>query len=109
MAEDQTNNQQDEEDDVTESTFDDQIQYFARELVIDAHDIGDAYKDRPDSLKAYFNARSGHEGTAAVIFFGLAVSAIAVLLKSDAPILNFWPLIVTAPLTGLGAWGIGHY
>jgi hypothetical protein len=99
MAEEQQSAERDEENDSREATFDDQVQYFARELVLDAQDINDTYKDRPESLKAYFNACSGFEGTAFLLNLGIVVSGVAALVTNTLS-----ALLITAPVTGLGMW-----
>ena len=82
----------DDPEDEVEATFDDQGEYFAKKLVLDAHDIGETYKHRPESLKAYFNA---HAERAPSWEFGGPVALVSHLMSVFSPA----TLVVTLPAT----------
>jgi hypothetical protein len=82
--------QQNDGDSADVVTFDDQVAYFAEEFVLDAHDIKEAYKEKPESLKSYFNAEAKTRGDGGMAGF---LGAGCLMFCIFTP----WTLIVTIP------------
>src|ERR1700692_2759898 len=81
------------EDSEPRVTLDDQVEFFAKKLVLNAHDVKQTYKDQPESLRAYFNAPAEAEGAAKVstLVCGMIAGPLAVF----AP----WTLFASLPLS----------
>jgi hypothetical protein len=88
MAE-QRDDQDGSDDDAREATFDDQVEYFAKEMVLNARDIKDTYKDQPEALTAYFNAHSQAVTDSSVFICGLVAGMLALVTP--------WTLLATLP------------
>ena len=84
-------NPEDEDEDEVEATFEDQVEFFAKEIVLDAHDIAETYKSRPESLRAYFNAHADAEPTGllglicGITCYGLATTVSPLTLAITVP------------------------
>ena len=52
MAEGSGRQSESNDDGDGEATFDVQVEFFAKELVLNAHDIKETYKDQPETLRA---------------------------------------------------------
>lgn len=74
-------------------TFDDQVTHFAEELVLDAQDIKEAYKGKPESLNAYFNAEAKTEANEDDVTGIIVLGVVCVGLFLVAPL----TLVATLP------------
>src|SRR5438067_10099894 len=92
MAEGSGRQSESNDDGDGEATFDEEVEFFAKELVLNAHDIKETYKDQPETLRAYFNAQAQAQPGSSVMICGPSAAFLAVFVDP-------WTLLATIPMS----------
>jgi hypothetical protein len=82
--------------------FNKHAEHFASKFSMDAKDIHEAYKDRPDSLKAFFNAEAKASSDTGWTIVFMSVSSL--VFGHATP----WLFALSLPVT-LGYWLVRHH